>query len=96
MSAIKKCKDANFLVLLRRERSLVFKAVYTLDPSTKIASLVWGDGPATVEENMIEGYFKYDSAGKQFNVLRTASLAPTTDAICLHSKYHRKKRSSRK
>ena len=56
----------HFLILLRQELSLKFKGVYALDLDSGQASRIYGDGPASLDKSMVDKYFKYDSAGKQF------------------------------
>lgn len=79
-----------YMILLKKERSLMFKALLRVDLDTRKATKLYGDGPAVVTEDMVQHYFKYDSAAKAFKDLASQSFSPTTDAACLLSTWQRK------
>lgn len=74
----------SFLVILKKNRTLTFGGLYTLNLASKTATKLWGDGPTTVGEGMIAEYYKFSSAGKTWEPMNgLTSFAPTTDAISL-------------
>lgn len=54
------------MILLKQERSLIFKALMLLNIETQQALKLWGEGPSVIEPHMVQNYFKYDSASKSF------------------------------
>jgi hypothetical protein len=85
------------MILLRKERSLKFKALYQLNLDTHQAIRLYGDGPAVLDASMAERFYKFDSANKSFKELDTHSFSPSTDAMCLlQSLYRKQKKPSTK
>jgi hypothetical protein len=61
----------HFLLLLKLERALTFSALYLCNIDTQQAMKLQGEGPDILDSSMIQNYYKYDSAAKQFKILTT-------------------------
>lgn len=76
-----------FVLLLYHSKTLSFRGIYGV--STQSAgdggSLVriFGKGPKHVKENMIEGYYKYQSSARAFKELHAKTMTSTTDAVSM-------------
>lgn len=66
LSELQQSPGEHFLLLLKQERVLIFKALYLCNLDTQQAMKLYGDGPDLMDSTQIQLYFKYDSAAKQF------------------------------
>ena len=75
-------KNLHILIAFhKRGGNLVFKAIYSYNFQSQENIKIFGDGPNSF--TTIIGFYKYDSAAKQFTSLPLTSLSPTVDGIIL-------------
>lgn len=94
--AKRKCLEAlnqsggnHFLVLFRE--GLKFRSVYEYYPETETVTRIYGIGPKSISTKMISKYLKYNSGGKEFNVLDTKHLSIQIDGIMIKKELWEKK-----
>jgi len=59
--------------------------------TTPKAVRIFGDGPLHLSDAVIEAYFKYDSAGKQWKPVHAYGLNPSIDAVNILPQYARRR-----
>eukprot|EP00752_Nemacystus_decipiens_P010612 g9450.t1 len=75
---------ANFVVLLAHTKLLSFKGLYACNGDEDgTADRVFGLGPPHVDATMVSGFFKYNSAAREFREVHSKSLGKTTDAVSM-------------
>ncbi|XP_065567629.1 uncharacterized protein LOC136031781 isoform X4 [Artemia franciscana] len=77
--------DAKHFLVLFRDASSQFRALYEYFPESEEVIKLWGNGPKQVTENMFDKFFKYNSGGKCFTPVHTKTLTVTIDAFTIHS-----------
>mmetsp|Transcript_7810 Transcript_7810/g.12496 ORF Transcript_7810/g.12496 Transcript_7810/m.12496 type:complete len:115 (+) Transcript_7810:1505-1849(+) len=88
----------NFMVLFRNEkgmRGLNFRALYSYNIDTGEVMRMYGNGPTSIDESMVELFFKYDSGAKEFKPLPSKKFSVTTDAIALFPAFYPQRAHSR-
>ena len=90
VAELKSSPGDHFLLLLKQEPSITFKALYLCNLDTQQAMRLQGDGPDLLDGTMIHLYYKYDSAAKQFKEIPSERLTPTTAAVVLHPTLQRR------
>ncbi|XP_055060004.2 calmodulin-regulated spectrin-associated protein 3 isoform X2 [Misgurnus anguillicaudatus] len=89
---MEKSSASHFLILLR-DSSCQFRAIYTLDGQSDELHRLCGVGPRVITPSAVEAIYKYSSDRKQFNALPSRTLSMTVDAFTIpahlwHAKKH--------
>ncbi|XP_051561588.1 calmodulin-regulated spectrin-associated protein 3-like [Myxocyprinus asiaticus] len=89
---MEKSSASHFLILLR-DSTCQFRAVYTLDSQSGELQRLCGVGPRIISSSAVEAIYKYSSDRKQFNTLPSRTLSMSVDAFTIpaqlwHSKKH--------
>lgn len=79
---IEKSKANHFLILFR-DSSCQFRALYTLSGETEELSRLAGYGPRTVTPAMVEGIYKYNSDRKRFTQIPAKTMSMSVDAFTI-------------
>ncbi|CAM9425449.1 unnamed protein product [Ectocarpus sp. 13 AM-2016] len=75
---------SNFVVLLAHTKLLSFKGLYACrGEDDGSADRVFGLGPPYVDATMASGFYKYNSAAREFREVHSKTLGKTTDAISM-------------
>lgn len=76
--------DAKHLLILFRDARLQYRGVYAFNIDTGEATKICGQGPKGITEDMLEGFYKYNSGSKSFSVITsTHHLSVTIDAMTI-------------
>ena len=75
----------NFIILFKNvQGSKEFKALYQHDVDGLVLKIFGPQSaPETLDIDMVEHYFKYNSSSKEFINLGAKSFSAITDAVCL-------------
>ncbi|XP_067296588.1 calmodulin-regulated spectrin-associated protein 3 isoform X2 [Pseudorasbora parva] len=92
MEEMEKSSASHFLILLR-DSSCQFRAIYTPDGQSEELHRLCGVGPRVISSSAVETIYKYSSERKQFNTLPSRTLSMTVDAFTIpahlwHTKKH--------
>ncbi|XP_062388844.1 calmodulin-regulated spectrin-associated protein 3-like [Sardina pilchardus] len=79
---MEKCSANHFLILFR-DNSCQFRAVYTMNPETEEMVRLTGIGPRVVSPAMVESIFKYSSDRKQFTAIPSKTMSMSVDAFTI-------------
>ncbi|XP_043940380.1 calmodulin-regulated spectrin-associated protein 3 [Protopterus annectens] len=82
LEEMEKSKANHFLILFR-DNSCQFRAIYTFSPEFEEMIRIAGYGPKTITQNMIEGIYKYNSDRKQFTMIPSKTLSANVDAFVI-------------
>nr|XP_030735373.1 calmodulin-regulated spectrin-associated protein 3 isoform X2 [Globicephala melas] len=82
LEEIEKSKANHFLILFR-DSSCQFRALYTLSGETEELSRLTGYGPRTVTPAMVEGIYKYNSDRKRFTQIPAKTMSMSVDAFTI-------------
>ncbi|CAM9382816.1 unnamed protein product [Scytosiphon promiscuus] len=75
---------SNFVVLLAHTKLLSFKGIYACSGEDDGSAVrVFGLGPPEVDASMASGFYKYNSAAREFREVHSKTLGKTTDAISM-------------
>ncbi|KAJ3600645.1 hypothetical protein NHX12_031624 [Muraenolepis orangiensis] len=74
---------ANHFLILFRDASCQFRAVYTMNPETDEMVRLTGIGPRVVAPEMVESIFKYSSDRKQFTAIPSKTMSMSVDAFTI-------------
>ncbi|XP_049601356.1 calmodulin-regulated spectrin-associated protein 3 isoform X2 [Syngnathus scovelli] len=74
---------ANHFLILFRDSSCQFRAVYTMNPETEEMSRLTGIGPRVISLDMVESIYKYNSDRKQFTAIPSKTMSMSVDAITI-------------
>ncbi|XP_051897783.1 calmodulin-regulated spectrin-associated protein 3 isoform X2 [Pristis pectinata] len=91
LEEIDKSKSNHYLILFR-DNSCQFRAVYTFPPESEEMHRVAGVGPKIITKNMIEGIYKYNSDRKQFTQIPSKTLSASVDAVTIQGHLWQTKR----
>ncbi|XP_072925123.1 calmodulin-regulated spectrin-associated protein 3 isoform X2 [Hemitrygon akajei] len=91
LEEIEKSKSNHYLILFR-DNSCQFRAVYTFPPESEEMHRVAGVGPKVITKNMIEGIYKYNSDRKQFTQIPSKTLSASVDAVTIQGHLWQSKR----
>ncbi|XP_069783320.1 calmodulin-regulated spectrin-associated protein 3 isoform X2 [Narcine bancroftii] len=91
LEEIDKSKSNHYLILFR-DNSCQFRAVYTYPPESEEMHRVAGVGPKIITKNMIEGIYKYNSDRKQFTQIPSKTLSASVDAVTIQGHLWQTKR----
>ena len=79
---MEKC-DANHFLILFRDNSCQFRAVYTMNPETEEMMRLTGIGPRFISPAMVESIYKYSSDRKQFTAIPSKTMSMSVDAFTI-------------
>ncbi|XP_038234481.1 calmodulin-regulated spectrin-associated protein 3 isoform X1 [Dermochelys coriacea] len=82
LEEMEKSKAHHFLILFR-DSSCQFRALYTPAGETEELMRLTGYGPRTISLAMIEGIYKYNSDRKRFTQIPTKTMSMNVDAITI-------------
>ncbi|XP_028016230.1 calmodulin-regulated spectrin-associated protein 3 isoform X3 [Eptesicus fuscus] len=82
LEEIEKSKANHFLILFR-DSSCQFRALYTLSGETEELSRLAGYGPRTITPAMVEGIYKYNSDRKRFTQIPAKTMSMSVDAFTI-------------
>ncbi|XP_054615710.1 calmodulin-regulated spectrin-associated protein 3 [Dunckerocampus dactyliophorus] len=82
---------ANHFLILFRDSSCQFRAVYTMNPETEEMSRLTGIGPRVITLDMVESIYKYSSDRKQFTAIPSKTMSMSVDAITIPSYFWQKR-----
>ncbi|XP_078387595.1 calmodulin-regulated spectrin-associated protein 3 isoform X1 [Cetorhinus maximus] len=91
LEEVEKSKSNHYLILFR-DNSCQFRAVYTFFPDSEDMQRVAGVGPKVITKNMIEGIYKYNSDRKQFTQIPSKTLSASVDAVTIQGHLWQTKR----
>ncbi|XP_078091032.1 calmodulin-regulated spectrin-associated protein 3 [Mustelus asterias] len=91
LEEVEKSKSNHYLILFR-DNSCQFRAVYTFFPESEDMQRVAGVGPRVITKNMIESIFKYNSDRKQFTQIPSKTLSASVDAVTIQGHLWQTKR----
>nr|KAF6309519.1 calmodulin regulated spectrin associated protein family member 3 [Pipistrellus kuhlii] len=82
LEEIEKSKANHFLILFR-DSSCQFRALYTLSGETEELTRLAGYGPRTITPAMVEGIYKYNSDRKRFTQIPAKTMSMSVDAFTI-------------
>ncbi|XP_028310689.1 calmodulin-regulated spectrin-associated protein 3 isoform X2 [Gouania willdenowi] len=82
---------ANHFLILFRDASCQFRAVYTMNPETEEMERLTGIGPRIITPEMVESIYKYSSDRKQFTVIPSKTMSMSVDAITIPGYFWQKR-----
>ncbi|RWS30210.1 calmodulin-regulated spectrin-associated protein 2-like protein [Leptotrombidium deliense] len=88
--------DSKHFVILFRGAGMQFRAIYSYNPDREEVFKLYGTGPKTINNDMIDKFYKYNSGTKSFNEVQTKHLTVTIDAFTIHNTLWSGKRMSTK
>ncbi|XP_066529879.1 calmodulin-regulated spectrin-associated protein 3 isoform X3 [Hoplias malabaricus] len=74
---------ANHFLILFRDSSCQFRAVYTMNPETEELVRLTGIGPRVISPAMVESIYKYSSDRKQFTTIPSKTMSMSVDAFTI-------------
>ncbi|KAJ8254027.1 hypothetical protein COCON_G00206390 [Conger conger] len=86
-----KCAANHFLILFR-DSSCQFRAVYAMIPETEEMVRVTGIGPRVIGAGMVESIYKYSSDRKQFTAIPSKTMSMSVDAFTIPNQLWQSKR----
>ncbi|XP_012734031.2 calmodulin-regulated spectrin-associated protein 3 isoform X2 [Fundulus heteroclitus] len=82
---------ANHFLILFRDTSCQFRAVYTMNPETEEMVRLTGIGPRIITAEMVESIYKYSSDRKQFTVIPSKTMSMSVDAFTIPNHFWQKR-----
>ncbi|XP_029913284.1 calmodulin-regulated spectrin-associated protein 3 isoform X2 [Myripristis murdjan] len=82
---------ANHFLILFRDSSCQFRAVYTMNPETEEMVRLTGIGPRIITPEMVESIYKYSSDRKQFTAIPSKTMSMSVDAFTIPSHFWQKR-----
>ncbi|XP_020787464.2 calmodulin-regulated spectrin-associated protein 3 isoform X1 [Boleophthalmus pectinirostris] len=82
---------ANHFLILFRDSSCQFRAIYTMNPETEEMERLTGIGPRIITPEMVESIYKYSSDRKQFTVIPSKTMSMSVDAITIPGHFWQKR-----
>ncbi|XP_059203625.1 calmodulin-regulated spectrin-associated protein 3 isoform X2 [Centropristis striata] len=83
--------SANHFLILFRDASCQFRAVYTMNPETEEMGRLTGIGPRVISPEMVESIYKYSSDRKQFTVIPSKTMSMSVDAFTIPGHFWQKR-----
>lgn len=83
--------SANHFLILFRDHSCQFRAVYTMNPETEEMVRLTGIGPRIIAPEMVESIYKYSSDRKQFTVIPSKTMSMSVDAFTIPGHFWQKR-----
>ncbi|KAL0992625.1 hypothetical protein UPYG_G00095930 [Umbra pygmaea] len=90
---MEKCQANHFLILFR-DSSCQFRAVYTMNPETEEMVRLTGIGPRVISIDTVESIYKYNSDRKQFTTIPSKTMSMSVDAFTIPGHLWQSKRPS--
>ncbi|XP_073444893.1 calmodulin-regulated spectrin-associated protein 3 isoform X2 [Dendrobates tinctorius] len=84
--------QANHFLILFRDSSCQFRAVYTFSSETDELTRLAGYGPRTINLTMVEEIFKYSSDRKRFTQIPSKTMSMSVDAFTIQGHLWQSKR----
>ncbi|XP_026116752.1 calmodulin-regulated spectrin-associated protein 3-like isoform X6 [Carassius auratus] len=84
--------SANHFLILFRDASCQFRAVYTMNPETEEMVRLTGIGPRVISLAMVESIYKYSSDRKQFTAIPSKTMSMSVDAFTIPNHLWERKR----
>ena len=81
-------------MLLVQSKSLTFKGLYAYSPEQHATEKIFGLGPQQLDENSILGFYKYNSAAKEFREVHSKAFSAMTDAVSMEAQRIRRRSST--
>ncbi|XP_063759126.1 calmodulin-regulated spectrin-associated protein 3 isoform X2 [Eleginops maclovinus] len=82
---------ANHFLILFRDASCQFRAVYTMNPETEEMVRLTGIGPRLIAPEMVESIYKYSSDRKQFTAIPSKTMSMSVDAFTIPGHFWQKR-----
>ncbi|XP_038143911.1 calmodulin-regulated spectrin-associated protein 3 isoform X2 [Cyprinodon tularosa] len=82
---------ANHFLILFRDASCQFRAVYTMNPETEEMVRLTGIGPRIITPEMVESIYKYSSDRKQFTAIPSKTMSMSVDAFTIPNQFWQKR-----
>ncbi|XP_029364503.1 calmodulin-regulated spectrin-associated protein 3 isoform X2 [Echeneis naucrates] len=82
---------ANHFLILFRDSSCQFRAVYTMNPETEEMARLTGIGPRIITAEMVESIYKYSSDRKQFTAIPSKTMSMSVDAFTIPGHFWQKR-----
>ncbi|XP_035510982.1 calmodulin-regulated spectrin-associated protein 3 [Morone saxatilis] len=82
---------ANHFLILFRDTSCQFRAVYTMNSETEEMVRLTGIGPRIISPEMVESIYKYSSDRKQFTVIPSKTMSMSVDAFTIPGHFWQKR-----
>lgn len=82
----------NHFLILFRDASCQFRAVYTMNPEMEEMVRVTGIGPRAISLDMVESIYKYSSDRKQFTAIPSKTMSMSVDAFTIPNHLWERKR----
>ncbi|XP_038836911.1 calmodulin-regulated spectrin-associated protein 3-like isoform X1 [Salvelinus namaycush] len=79
---MEKCQANHFLILFR-DSSCQFRAIYTMNPEIEEMVRLTGIGPRVISPAMVESIYKYSSDRKQFTTIPSKTMSMSVDAFTI-------------
>ncbi|CDW54078.1 Calmodulin regulated spectrin associated protein [Trichuris trichiura] len=86
--------DGKHFLLLFRDQKCQFRGLYCWDQTSDTVHKLYGVGPKSCTESMMNLLFKYDSGAKQFSYIPSKHLSATIDAFTIKDDFWQRKQSS--
>lgn len=83
--------SANHFLILFRDSSCQFRAVYTMNPETEEMVRLTGIGPRVITPEMVESIYKYSSDRKQFTAIPSKTMSMSVDAFTIPGHFWQKR-----
>ncbi|KAG7471564.1 calmodulin-regulated spectrin-associated protein 3 isoform X1 [Solea senegalensis] len=87
---MEKCAANHFLILFR-DASCQFRAVYTMNLETEEMERLTGIGPRIISPEMVESIYKYSSDRKQFTAIPSKTMSMSVDAFTIPGHFWQKR-----
>jgi|EP01049_Picozoa_sp_SAG25_P007293 hypothetical protein len=94
MELLEKYDGYNFLILLGRGNGQPFRALYVSNHDGSGSQKIYGMGPPTLEDKMVETAYKYDCGHKEFRAMSTNAIGNTCVAVVMLPKYYRSNKAT--
>ncbi|KAJ8345608.1 hypothetical protein SKAU_G00298010 [Synaphobranchus kaupii] len=91
LEEMEKCTANHFLILFR-DSSCQFRAVYAMNPETEEMVRVTGTGPRVIGTSVVESIYKYSSDRKQFTAIPSKTMSMSVDAFTIPGQLWQSKR----
>lgn len=85
---------ANHFLILLRDSSCQFRAIYTLDGQSEEMHRLCGVGPRAIPISSVEAIYKYNSDRKQFSTLPSRTVSMSVDAFTIPAHLWQTKKQS--
>lgn len=82
---------ANHFLILFRDSSCQFRAIYTMNLETEEMERLTGIGPRIITPEMVESIYKYSSDRKQFTVIPSKTMSMSVDAFTIPGHFWQKR-----